>query len=377
MADHYLLAKVWRWHDNPLLTQLNQNDILYLWEEDFSSINLPFTELPHPKTYFAREHERNLKSFEESFPFSFKRIKKLDEIPSQKVKAYYFFDHYYLTQLSGLEVDFLFYHPNHFCTESLVRSALTTKNTFTDFRHRVEAKKVYQVSSQRSSQHSTEESVSLASLRDYFSDQKAHAYMDERNLFEAARAGTHFSLPLSQGVLSPQMILEQLREFELKFGETKSSYWIRFELLWREFFYFSQIFSTTTLYFPDAQKSAPLKKISMRSLLMELSREPLIKAMINELVVTGTMSNRCRQIFASYFVHLNLFDWRYGAYLFQYFLKDYDPSSNWGNWQYLAGVGRDARGLRYFNLKTQTERYDPSGSYLSKWADKVDFLTYL
>ncbi|MCE3011801.1 MAG: DASH family cryptochrome, partial [Proteobacteria bacterium] len=67
----------------------------------------------------------------------------------------------------------------------------------------------------------------------------------------------------------------------------------------------------------------------------------------------------------------------YGAYLFQYFLKDYDPSSNWGNWQYLAGVGRDPRGLRFFNLQTQLERYNPDGSYLAQWGNQKDFLAHL
>lgn len=376
MADHYLLAKVWRHHDNPLLAQVKEGGTLYLWDEDFSSLSLPFNDLSNPKTYFSRAQELNLKSLEDSLPFSCKRI-KIAELPTQKIKAYYVFDDYYLKALSGLDVEFIHPHPNHFCPESLARSALTTKNPFTDFRKKVEEKNVYQVSHQTSSIQSDEESRALKMLEEYFSDQKAHTYMDERNHFDAMKAGTHFSIPLAQGLLSPKAILEKLREFEQRHGETKSSYWIRFELLWREFFYFSQIYSTTSLYYPDAQKDAPLEMISLKKMLMDLSHEPLIKAMINELVATGMLSNRCRQIFASYFVHHNLYDWRYGAYFFQYFLKDYDPSSNWGNWQYLAGVGRDPRGLRFFNLQTQTQRYDPASSYLSEWADKVDFLSYL
>ena len=31
-------------------------------------------------------------------------------------------------------------------------------------------------------------------------------------------------------------------------------------------------------------------------------------------------------------------------------LIDFDLSSNWGNWQYLAGVGVDPRGHRQFDL---------------------------
>ncbi len=136
---------------------------------------------------------------------------------------------------------------------------------------------------------------------------------------DAAKAGTHFSLPLALGTLSPQRILQELQRYEDLHGESKSSYWIKFELLWREFFYFTQVFSQRSLYFVDAKTSTPLPSISLRELLVELCEHELIRAMLGELVTTGVLSNRCRQIFASHFVHLNRFDWRYGAYLFQYF----------------------------------------------------------
>ncbi|HAS22410.1 MAG TPA: deoxyribodipyrimidine photolyase, partial [Idiomarina loihiensis] len=61
-------------------------------------------------------------------------------------------------------------------------------------------------------------------------------------------------------------------------------------------------------------------------------------------------------------------DWRYGAAYFEQQLIDYDVSSNWGNWQYLAGVGADPRGHRQFNLEKQTERYDPGNEFIERWA---------
>ena len=48
-------------------------------------------------------------------------------------------------------------------------------------------------------------------------------------------------------------------------------------------------------------------------------------------------------------------------------LVDYDVSSNWGNWQYLAGVGADPRGHRRFDLDKQARQYDPDGSYRRHW----------
>jgi trigger factor len=53
-------------------------------------------------------------------------------------------------------------------------------------------------------------------------------------------------------------------------------------------------------------------------------------------------------------------------------LIDYDAAVNWGNWQYIAGVGVDPRGGRHFNIEKQTTLYDPSGDYQAKWIDQSE-----
>ena len=79
------------------------------------------------------------------------------------------------------------------------------------------------------------------------------------------------------------------------------------------------------------------------------------------------MSNRARQLAASCFVNELALDWRYGAASFEHHLIDFDVASNYGNWQYLAGVGSDPRGLRHFNLNKQTQMYDPEESFINTW----------
>jgi deoxyribodipyrimidine photo-lyase len=79
------------------------------------------------------------------------------------------------------------------------------------------------------------------------------------------------------------------------------------------------------------------------------------------------MSNRGRQIAASCLVNELGIDWRYGAAFFEKHLLDYDVASNYGNWQYLAGVGADPRGGRHFNLAKQMEEHDPEGLFTAKW----------
>ena len=62
--------------------------------------------------------------------------------------------------------------------------------------------------------------------------------------------------------------------------------------------------------------------------------------------------NECRgrQVVASFFVKDLQMDWRLGAEHFEEYLLDHDPASNWGNWNYVAGVGFDPREDRYFSV---------------------------
>lgn len=84
------------------------------------------------------------------------------------------------------------------------------------------------------------------------------------------------------------------------------------------------------------------------------------------------MSNRGRQIVASCLVNELGIDWRYGAAYFQEMLIDYDTASNWGNWQYIAGVGVDPRGGRHFDIAKQTRIFDPDNAFINKWQGQYE-----
>ena len=60
-----------------------------------------------------------------------------------------------------------------------------------------------------------------------------------------------------------------------------------------------------------------------------------------------------------------------GAEYFESQLIDYDPCSNWGNWNYVAGVGSDQREDRYFNILTQAKNYDPQGNFVRIWCPEL------
>jgi deoxyribodipyrimidine photo-lyase len=93
----------------------------------------------------------------------------------------------------------------------------------------------------------------------------------------------------------------------------------------------------------------------------------LIDAGMRELFLTGYLSNRMRQIVASYLIYDLECDWRKGAQWFESQLIDYDVYSNHGNWLYISGNGTDPRGGRRFNTTKQNLEHDPSDVYKNYW----------
>jgi len=95
--------------------------------------------------------------------------------------------------------------------------------------------------------------------------------------------------------------------------------------------------------------------------------DQFVNANMNELRMTGWMSNRGRQNVASYLIHQLGLDWRLGARWFEQQLIDYDPCSNYGNWLYLSGFGSDPRPNRIFNVAKQASIYDANQEYRKLW----------
>jgi deoxyribodipyrimidine photo-lyase len=107
----------------------------------------------------------------------------------------------------------------------------------------------------------------------------------------------------------------------------------------------------------------------------------LVDACMRELAATGYMSNRGRQVVASFLVKTLGVDWRWGARWFESQLVDCDPASNYGNWQYVAGIGHDPVPFRVFDVEKQARTYDRDGAFVRRWGPKaltlpmVDFAT--
>ena len=219
------------------------------------------------------------------------------------------------------------------------------------------------------------ERQALKHTETYFSSSLPAHYKDVRNALMGFENSTKLSFWLSTGCLSVKQAYATIEYYEAQHTKNDSTLWIKKELLWREFFqWYAFHYQTKLFHFSGIQQHKPLTSYYASRFQMWVDGTtpyPIVNACMHELKETGYLSNRGRQIVASCFVHELQLDWRYGANYFEQQLIDYDVASNWGNWQYLAGVGADPRGHRQFNLEHQVNTYDPDGAYIQKWHGKA------
>lgn len=220
------------------------------------------------------------------------------------------------------------------------------------------------------------ETEGIARLEDYFWNQdKLQFYKETRNGMLGADYSSKFSPWLALGCLSPRYIYEQVQAYESKRIKNDSTYWLVFELLWRDYFRFICAKHRNHIFRKSGLQGVPIpwKEDWERFTLWQEGKTgfPLVDANMRELAATGFMSNRGRQNVASFLTKNLGINWQMGAEWFESLLIDYDVCSNWGNWNYTAGVGNDARGFRFFNILKQSKDYDPQGEYVKHWLPEL------
>ena len=206
----------------------------------------------------------------------------------------------------------------------------------------------------------------------FFETQCLSVYKETRNGMVGADYSSKFSPWLALGCISPRYIYSEIKKYEKQFGANDSTYWLVFELLWRDFFRFMFKKHQSKFFLYEGIKTEKVNSKSLNEKLLSqwingTTTSEFINANMLELQQTGFMSNRGRQNVASYFCNELNMDWRLGAAYFEQQLIDYDVCSNWGNWAYLAGVGNDPRGHRYFNIDKQAADYDKKMEFRKLW----------
>ena len=211
----------------------------------------------------------------------------------------------------------------------------------------------------------------IENIKKYFQSNLPQSYKETRNNLMGLNFSTKFSPWLALGFISPRQIYAYLKDYERKFLANESTYWIFFELLWRDFFRFIFIKYGDKFFYKSGLGLNPVKinhnAKNLEAWIKGKTSDSFINAGMTELYKTGFLSNRMRQIVASYLVNELSCDWRSGASWFESQLIDYDVYSNYGNWAYIAGCGTDPRGGRHFNIEKQRKIYDPEGTYQKIW----------
>ncbi len=179
-----------------------------------------------------------------------------------------------------------------------------------------------------------------------------------------------FSPYMALGSLSPRKIYWQVKDYEKAIKKNISTWWLVFEVVWRDFFKYTAIRFGNKIFAEGGIKNRETDWSYDKDLFdrwrFGKTGIPFIDAHIRQLNATGFMSNRGRVNCASFLTRDYKIDWRWGAAWFETQLIDYDVCSNWLNWN------TQALEIYYTNPVHQGgNKYDKNGEYVKAWLPEL------
>lgn len=213
------------------------------------------------------------------------------------------------------------------------------------------------------------ESEALKRLEYYtFKSELLTGYRWSRNQSDGLDYSSKFSPYLALGCISAREIYEKVLAYEAKVKKNQSTWWLVFELVWRDYFTFKAMRFGNSIFHTEGYKN---KAIEWKNDPADFERWcngttgiPFVDAHMRQLNETGYMSNRGRVNCASYFVHDLKIDWTWGAAYFESKLIDYDVTSNWMNWHMQAFE------IWYTNPVHQSNKYKAQ-KFIRKWIPEL------
>lgn len=210
-----------------------------------------------------------------------------------------------------------------------------------------------------------------------FVSRRIGSYKDNRD-FPGVEGTSALSPYLAAGVISARQCLAAARTANAgrTDGEGGAATWIS-ELVWREFYvHLIRVFPKLCMHRAFKPETERIRW-SDNEAHFEAWKEgrtgvPIVDAAQRQLVQTGWMHNRLRMISAMYLTKDLFIDWRKGEKFFMQHLVDGFLASNNGGWQWSASTGTDAAPyFRIFNPVTQSEKFDPEGTFIRKWCPEL------
>ncbi|RYM35795.1 DASH family cryptochrome [Brumimicrobium glaciale] len=213
------------------------------------------------------------------------------------------------------------------------------------------------------------EEKALERLQHYtFESENLTGYRWSRNKSLGMDYSSKFSPYLALGCISARTIYETVKKYETEIKKNQSTWWLVFELVWRDYFTFKGMKFGNKIFHTKGFKN---KDVAFENDSEKFKRWqdgktgiPFIDAHMRQLNETGYMSNRGRVNCASYFVHDLKIDWTWGAAYFESKLIDYDVSANWLNWHVQAFE------IYYTNPVNQGLKYK-ANEYIAKWIPEL------
>ncbi|MEM8585260.1 MAG: DASH family cryptochrome [Bacteroidota bacterium] len=197
-------------------------------------------------------------------------------------------------------------------------------------------------------------------------------YKYTRNQSLGLDYSSKFSAYLAHGCLSPRQIYFTVKQYEREVKRNISTWWLIFEVIWRDFFKFQAMRFGNLMFSPGGIRERETLWIKDHQLFnwWQGGRTgiPFLDAHMRELSATGFMSNRGRVNAASFLTQDYKIDWRWGAAWFEHHLIDYDVCSNWINWN------TQALEMYYTNPVHQAMKYDKKGDYTLTWLPELSGL---
>ncbi len=183
----------------------------------------------------------------------------------------------------------------------------------------------------------------------------------------------HLSPYLSQGCLSSKLVYYQLKNAFRGKNKDFLKLDVVQDLLLRDYMrligkkYGDLIFHKSGIK-KNNEIAGSRSEEKIASLISARTDDEFVNAILSQLKATGFVPRFAREYFARYLIEILQLDWRIGAELFEEYLLDYDPCSNWVNWQLLAGQGPEGKKDQMAQLDYLRKKYDPNGIYFSEWS---------
>lgn len=184
---------------------------------------------------------------------------------------------------------------------------------------------------------------------------------------------------LRWGQLSPVQVFRSLTGLLSGTEEHQGAAAMRRQLVWRDFcwhliYHFPQMINNNYRPEFDAMDWTDPEENDVAAHFLECWQAGrtgygMVDAGMRQLWETGWMHNRVRMLTASFLVKNLQIHWKAGEQWFWDTLVDADLACNTVNWQWVAGSGTDAAPyFRIFNPELQGKKFDPNGSYVSRYA---------